>query len=417
MTATKLYIPQSELSLYRLLHRSGWNWVLNQMYNNSDIIAKPTETYEPEFDTSLTFLDSYLDRTFHWDYNLLKAKNVLPYTKKWIGFLHHTFDTTYTVYNATAMFQNQDFIDSLYHCKGLFVLSDALHEDLEQNLYNLSTQDFKYANFANIPVMTLVHPTALDVPPFSLDNFLSNPCKKIVQIGSWMRDSYAIYKLPDLTIFNLQKAILIPVNSDPVTKPAGLDAFFESFTADYEAFSDANVIANIPFTDALNPDLSNATANEIYYTPQQTICRDISSSAFGGNKYIKGLYDLYQKMDSEVEIIPTLSDHDFDCLLSKNIVYLQLYDASGINTLMECIARGTPVLVNPIPAVTELLGSNYPFYYDENDPSVINQSKFNLFSLRTIQSTLNYLSQMDISQLDINNFISNFVNSDIIADL
>ena len=32
--------------------------------------------------------------------------------------------------------------------------------------------------------------------------------------------------------------------------------------------------------------------------------------------------------------------------------------------MIECIARATPILVNPIPAVKEYLGKDYPLYFD-----------------------------------------------------
>jgi hypothetical protein len=39
-------------------------------------------------------------------------------------------------------------------------------------------------------------------------------------------------------------------------------------------------------------------------------------------------------------------------------------DATANNTVVECIVRHTPILVNPLPAVVEYLGTEYPFYFD-----------------------------------------------------
>jgi hypothetical protein len=63
--------------------------------------------------------------------------------------------------------------------------------------------------------------------------------------------------------------------------------------------------------------------------------------------------------------IPYLPDPDYDVLLSENIVFLDLYDSSANNTIIECIIRSTPVLVNPLPAVVEYLGAAYPFYFTD----------------------------------------------------
>lgn len=55
---------------------------------------------------------------------------------------------------------------------------------------------------------------------------------------------------------------------------------------------------------------------------------------------------------------------EYDELLSRNLVYLDLHDASANNAVVECIARATPLLVNRLPAVVEYLGADYPFYFD-----------------------------------------------------
>lgn len=66
---------------------------------------------------------------------------------------------------------------------------------------------------------------------------------------------------------------------------------------------------------------------------------------------------------NSVELSPYLNNEQYDSLLSKNLVFLHLYDSSANNALIECIARSTPVLVNPLPAVVEYLGPDYPFYF------------------------------------------------------
>jgi Family of unknown function (DUF6492) len=58
-----------------------------------------------------------------------------------------------------------------------------------------------------------------------------------------------------------------------------------------------------------------------------------------------------------------LSNEEYDVFLTRNLVFLHLYDASANNTLVECIVRHTPVLVNPLDAVVEYLGPKYPFYF------------------------------------------------------
>ncbi len=64
-----------------------------------------------------------------------------------------------------------------------------------------------------------------------------------------------------------------------------------------------------------------------------------------------------------VKIIPRLSNEEYDELLATSVIFLDLITAAGITTLVECLARGTPLLINPLPGVKEYLGEDYPLYY------------------------------------------------------
>lgn len=68
--------------------------------------------------------------------------------------------------------------------------------------------------------------------------------------------------------------------------------------------------------------------------------------------------------DPKVEYIKYLSNGDYDHLLSQNVVFLDLYDTSANNAIIECIVRNTPVLVTDHPATREYLGKSYPLYFD-----------------------------------------------------
>jgi len=68
---------------------------------------------------------------------------------------------------------------------------------------------------------------------------------------------------------------------------------------------------------------------------------------------------------SGVTQLSYLDDQAYDELLAENIVFLDLYDSSANNAIVEWIVRLTPVLVNPLPAVVEYLGAGYPFYFSD----------------------------------------------------
>ncbi len=68
-------------------------------------------------------------------------------------------------------------------------------------------------------------------------------------------------------------------------------------------------------------------------------------------------------LHGDVTPVPYLTNDEYDAFLSRNIVFLHLYDASATNTLLECVQRATPLLINPLGAVVEHLGPQYPFYF------------------------------------------------------
>jgi hypothetical protein len=102
---------------------------------------------------------------------------------------------------------------------------------------------------------------------------------------------------------------------------------------------------------------------------------------------------------SEVKIHYTETFLEYDLLLSENIVFIELFDASANNTVLECIIRNTPIIINKLPAVVEYLGENYPLYFN------------NLYDVETllsedkIKAAYEYLKNMDKSDLLIPNFV------------
>jgi hypothetical protein len=70
------------------------------------------------------------------------------------------------------------------------------------------------------------------------------------------------------------------------------------------------------------------------------------------------------EMNESVESQEAISVEAYDRLFEDNIVYLNLLDGGAVTTVLECIVRGTPILVNPVGGVVEYLGENYPLYFN-----------------------------------------------------
>lgn len=93
-------------------------------------------------------------------------------------------------------------------------------------------------------------------------------------------------------------------------------------------------------------------------------------------------------LDLNVTDLLRICDLEFDCLLAQSVVVCELLAASANTTIVECIARATPVAVNRHPAVEEYLGRSYPMYF--NEPAEIS----NLLSSQMLRNTHEYLMDL-----------------------
>jgi hypothetical protein len=126
------------------------------------------------------------------------------------------------------------------------------------------------------------------------------------------------------------------------------------------------------------------------------------------NHWISVMNQEITKILKSVNIIEHVSNSKYDNLLSENIVFIYLVDASAVNTLNECIVRNTPILVNRHPAVVELLGEKYPLYFDIHYRSFfdMNQSIRKIFQKpKIILKAHQYLVRLDKNPYRIQTFI------------
>lgn len=335
---------------FQEVHRSGWQPIVNHLL--------------VEFDKKLTspvIVDTYIDKTFHWNKYFYTHKGIIPYTKPWIGFVHHTFNDSVNYFNCHELFKNQLFIDSLKTCKCLIVMSKCLEHEIHKTLMEKNI---------NVPIQSVTHPTDINVIPFQWSKFMANKNRQIVQVGNWLRNMYAIYDLhlPKTSIVT-QKSILKTKNSSSFFIP---DDFFKSF-------------------------LQNYLPNEIETSDIPTVY-DICKISFQ-NQHIKGMYKTLIDNYKSVQCLEYLPNHQYDLLLSENIVFLNLIDASAVNTIIECIVRHTPLLINPIEPVIEMLGEKYPLYYKDafQASTLLNDST-------QILAAHAYLKEMDKTRFTLPHF-------------
>jgi hypothetical protein len=387
------YIDQID---YSGAHRFGWQYVYeNIKYLNND--------------NSDILFDLYIDRTFHWNMEINEAIGLIPYQKKWVGVVHHTFDTTFSEYNCVNLINNPLFLKSLEHCKGLVVLSNYLKD---QFITELEKKGF------NIPVYNLIHPTEIRVPQFNFSKFLNNPDKKLVHIGGWLRDTYSFFcvKTPEQTkIFKHwfkcsnekinQVSLLGKHMSNYYPLPNTIELLEKSLTDDNCSVGNCSVgNCSVGNCSVGNCSVGNCSVGNCSVG-------NCSSGMIHNNWSKLFLQDTNKKIN-QMKYITYLPNEEYDKLLCENIIFINLVDASAVNTLLECIVRNTPVIVNKHPAVVELLGENYPLYYtDSTDYLKLNVFINNILKNSTlIRKSHNYLKCLDKTKFEIVSFRKNLID-------
>ena len=159
------------------------------------------------------------------------------------------------------------------------------------------------------PISTLIHPAQIPDAQFDFSRFERNPSKQVVQVGWWLRKLNSIYQLPISTAnpMGYQKIRLVP-------------RFFDD---------------------------ADRYLKELIAKEEETF----------------GIKAAQQFMENTREV-QHLSNAEYDALLAENIVFVELHDAGANNTVVECIARSTPIFVNKLPSVVEYLGEDYPLFYE-----------------------------------------------------
>jgi hypothetical protein len=198
----------------------------------------------------------------------------------------------------------------------------------------------------DIPIDNLIFPTETPDVKWNWNKFSANREKKIVQVGWWLRKLHAIYQLQS----SGYKKVFLSVEHKSIPKLLEQE-------------------------------------REIL----------IKEGTFNDSMY------------NTAEIVTYLPDKAYDRLLSENIVFVYLYDASANNTIIECIVRNTPILVNPIPPVKEYLGEDYPFYYHSYEEAAAKISDLDLI-YKTYQFLLNHPMKKKLTK---GYFLHSFANSRI----
>jgi glycosyltransferase involved in cell wall biosynthesis len=100
-----------------------------------------------------------------------------------------------------------------------------------------------------------------------------------------------------------------------------------------------------------------------------------------------------EQKEQQVIEIDRVPDETYDRLLSNSVVFLNLIDAGANTTIVECISRGTPILVNRVGGVSEYLGDDYPLYYESTE-----EASAKLADMDLLEVASRYLQRAPVRQ-------------------
>ena len=295
------------------------------------------------------YFDGFLEKNFAWERANAIKAKKIPYRHPWVGFFHNPMD-------IPEWFFSQYSLEKI-------IQQDEFQESLDKclGIYTLSkslAQDL--SKHLKIPIDNLIHPTEIPEVRFDFDKFIDNTEKKIVTVGWWLRKLNSIYALPLEEKSGYRKIRLL------------------TYTARH---------------------------------PQKVIDELVIKEKREENLFMDGSVAL--EYESNTSDMARLNDDEYDNLLSENIVFLDLYTSSANNAVIECIARGTPLLINKLPSTLEYLGEKYPFYFDTLEEAAEKAKDFNL--IRTVHE---YLTDLDIrDKLSSDYFRNSLVNGEIYKSL
>ena len=367
------------------LHRSGWEYVVNALQK----IQLDVSIYSVISIITIVDIDSH--KYLH--------------NKPWLGFIHHTFYEPSGKYNCKELFNNKIFRISLRYCKGLIVLSNYLRDQVIEELLRLKV---------NIPVHCILHPTEPSSILFNFKNITvstraskiskiiglpSGAYKKylnVIHVGCWYRDLYKFYEL--VVNPNTRKKYVLKVNGMESILPTTKELKAPTPIVTRHQY----ICRGYNFSDSI---LHSYLYNTNIVAPKPKPKKDSYIDNLEDNAFSSSMNISIKKNIESIEIINFLSNCEYDKLLSKSVVFLYLMDCSAVNTVIECIIRNTPIILNRHPALEEYLGIDYPGFYDNMyEAGVIVNDDWKLLKIHL------FLVNMNKDHLMIDTFISKFMD-------
>ena len=315
---------------YLNTQRFGWNKIINILQNsisNDDIIL-------------IDFIDKYFDPWLYQE-KIIICNNI-----------KYSFYNKDAYYDENDMYKNDIFVykDNL-NLKTVIkwfpeynefkILRGKLTINLKKK-YTIDNIDKPWVGIVHYPEFT----KEMNYESYeyfknivSSYNFLKsiNKCICIITLSQWLQ-SYIEMNLEKYNIYILVKTIYHPTD-------------FNCIKFNYNNYinNKSKKIIQIGYWMRKYDTIYKIKTDLIkYWLPGGNSWKEIFSQMYP-ETYMKHLED------NSVIIKTKLSNDDYDKLLSENLVLLNVFNSSANNTILECIARNTPIFVNKHSAIVEYL--------------------------------------------------------------
>ena len=350
-------------------HRSGWPFAVKGLLNAARNNGKET-----------VFFDPYVDKTFHWGYNTFSHMGLIPYQKKWAGVIHHTFWPHAGPNHCGKLFKNKLFVTSLKHCVCLIALSETLAKALRMALGEIG--------FGHVPVKVVMHPTEFGIRPWNPRKYFPVKQQSLAYIPS-LNLGHILDKV-DRGDWEMEK----PRYSRAHTAILGDELYhLRSIVQIGDWLRDPDGIIDLP----LDPELDFV---------KKILCATGKAADRTSSSTCGVVLPIIPKLNVDIEYIDYVTNDKYDDLLTSSVVFLKLWDCSAVNTVIECIARNTPIVVNRLPAVEEVLGADYPGLWD-----TLEQAAAICEDDAIIDACHKHLIALSKSQFHIEQFVKNVMNA------
>jgi hypothetical protein len=145
---------------------------------------------------------------------------------------------------------------------------------------------------------------------------------------------------------------------------------------------------------------------EVNYSPTKVVYKESDKAVYIEHLEYDAIKAKYDNAKISTTSIGKLSNAAYDKLMSSSIIFLDLFDSAAVNTVIECIVRNTPLIVNRTAGVVDALGANYPLYYDNGLQADIDAQIEGLLTPEKILEAHLYLKNISNAVYKLDYFIS-----------